>query len=67
MILRVFDKEIDRVEIVKGDQTIHSFELLTKAADERFGLFRTDNDEIYDAEYIAYNAEGEVVFKNKLS
>jgi hypothetical protein len=67
VILRVFDKEIDRVEIVKGDQTIHSFKLLTKTADERFGLFRTDNEEIYDAEYIAYNAEGEVVFKNKLS
>ncbi len=67
VILRVFDKEIDRVEIVKGKKTLHSFKLLTKAADEKFGLFRTDSDEIYDAEYIAYNAEGEVVFKNKLS
>jgi hypothetical protein len=66
VILRVFDKEIDHVEIVKGNQTIHSFKLHAKDAGERFGLFRTESDEIYDAEYIACDAEGEVVYRSKL-
>ncbi|WP_332633777.1 hypothetical protein [Halalkalibacter flavus] len=61
ILLRVFDKEIDSVQIVKGEDIIHNFKLLTKGSGERFGLFRTENDGIYDAEYIAYNSEGEII------
>ncbi|SFP97993.1 hypothetical protein SAMN05421670_0517 [Psychrobacillus psychrotolerans] len=62
VLLRVFDKEIDSVQIVKGDDTIHNFKLLTKDSGKKFALFRTKSDELFDAEYIAYNSEGEVVY-----
>ncbi|MEK4485671.1 hypothetical protein MHH81_08710 [Psychrobacillus sp. FSL H8-0484] len=64
VLLRVFDKEIDSVKIVKGRDIIHNFKLLAKDSDEKFGLFRTKSGEIYDAEYIAYNSEGEVVYSS---
>lgn len=53
------------MKIVKGRDTIHNFKLLAKNSDEKFGLFRTKSGEIYDAEYIAYNSEGEVVYSSK--
>lgn len=65
VLLRVFDKEIDRVIIVEGGNTIHNFKLFTNSSGEKFGLFRTKSDEIYDAEYIAHDSEGEVVYCSK--
>ncbi|KMY51593.1 hypothetical protein [Peribacillus loiseleuriae] len=65
ILLRVFDNEISRVRIKKGDNIIHDFELLPKGSGKRFGLFRTDSNDVYDAEYIAYNSEGEVVYAGK--
>lgn len=61
----MFDKEIDSVKIVEGGNTIHNFKLFTNGLSEKFGLFRTNSDEIYDAEYIAYDSEGEVVYSSK--
>lgn len=62
VLLRVFDIEIDSVQIVNGEEIIHYFKRLTKGSGERFELFTTESDAIYDAEYLAYNSEGEVVF-----
>lgn len=67
VLLRVFDKEIDSVQIVKGGDTIHNYKLITLDSGKKFGLFRTKSDEIYDAQYNAYNSEGEVVYSSKPS
>ena len=64
VLLRIFDHEINSVQIVKYEEIIHNFELITKGPDEKFGLFRTESDEIYEAEFVAYNSEGEVVYSN---
>jgi len=62
VLLRVFDNEISKVRIETGENIFHDFELLPKGSGERFGLFRTDSNDVYEAEYIAYNSEGEVIF-----
>lgn len=67
VLLRVFDKEINSVQIVKDEDVIHNFELISKGSDEKFGLFRTESEEIHEAEFIAYNSEGDVVYTNKPS
>ena len=67
VLLRVFDNEINRVHIVKGENIIYHFELFSIGSEERVGLFRTENDEIYDADYVAYNSDGEVVYIGKTS
>jgi len=67
VLLRVFDNEINSVHIAKGEKIIYKFELFSTDSEERFGLFRTENDEIYNAEYIAYNSDGEVVYVSKPS
>ncbi|WP_212613433.1 hypothetical protein [Ureibacillus acetophenoni] len=65
VLLRVFDKEIDRVEIVKEGETIHKYQLRSKDSEEKFGLFRTEIDDIYEAEFIAYNSAGAIVFNDQ--
>jgi hypothetical protein len=67
LLLRVFDGEISSVKIEKGKDVIHNFELLKKGSGERFGLFRTKSNDVFDAKFIAYNKKGEVVFTNKIS
>lgn len=65
VILRVFDNEISKVRIETGENIFHDFELLSKGSGERFGLFSTGSNEVYEAEYIAYNSEGEVIYTDK--
>jgi hypothetical protein len=65
VLLRVFDNEISKVRIVTGENIVHDFELLSKGSGERFGLFRTDSNDVYEAEYIAYSNEGEVIVNIK--
>ena len=65
VLLRVFDNEISKVRIETGENIFHDFELLSKGSGERFGLFRTDSNDVYEAEYIAYNSEGEVIYTDK--
>lgn len=48
-----------------GEKIIGDLELLHKGSDERFGLFKTESNNIYEAEYIAYNSKGEVVYTLK--
>lgn len=64
VLLRVFDNEISKVRIETRENIFHDFELLPKGSGERFGIFRTDSNDVYEAEYIAYNSEGEVIFTN---
>lgn len=63
--IKVFDEEINSVQLVKGEDIIHHFNLFTKGPGEKIGLFRTESEVIYDAEYIAYNQEGEVVYRDR--
>ncbi|MEK5068677.1 hypothetical protein [Sporosarcina sp. FSL K6-1508] len=65
VLLRVFDNEISKVRIETGENIFHDFELLPKGSGERFGLFRTASEDFYEAEYIAYNSEGEVIYTSK--
>lgn len=65
VLLRVFEKEIDSVQLINGGEKIHNFKLLAKDSNEKFGLFRTKSDEIYDGEHVAYNSDGEVVYSSK--
>ena len=67
ILLRIFDEEIVSVQIAKDEEIIHNFKVLSKDTGERFGLFRTENDSIYNADYVAYNIKGEVVYIDKLS
>nr|WP_263323149.1 hypothetical protein [Neobacillus sp. Marseille-Q6967] len=67
LLLRVFDDEISSVKIEKGKDVIHNFELIKKGSGERFGLFRTKSNDVFDAKFIAYNKKGEVVFTNNIS
>ncbi len=67
ILLRIFDEEIVSVQIAKDEDIIHNFKVLSKDTGERFGLFRTENDSIYNADYVAYNIKGEVVYIDKLS
>lgn len=64
VLLRVFDKEINSVQIVKDEDVIHNFELITKGSEEKFGLYRTESNEVHEAEFIAYNIEGEIIYSN---
>lgn len=65
VLLRVYDNEISKVRIEIGEKVLNDFELLAKGSGERFGLFKTENNNIYKAEYIAYNSKGEVVYTLK--
>ena len=67
VLLRVFDNEISKVRIEMGEKILNDFELLAKDSGEKFGLFKTENNNIYKAEYIAYNSKGEVVYTLKTS
>lgn len=65
VLLRVFDNEISKVKIEVGKEILSDFELLPKGSGERFGLFKTENNNINKAEYNAYNSKDEVVYKIK--
>ena len=65
VLLRVFDTEISKVRIETGENIFHDFELLPKDSGGRFGLFVTESNDVYEAEYIAYNSEGEVIYTDK--
>ncbi len=67
VLLRVFDNEINSVHIVRDENIIYRFELFSIGSEERVGLVRMENDEVYRAEYIAYNSDGEVVYIGKPS
>jgi hypothetical protein len=66
VLLRVFDGEISSLKIMKGKDVIHHFKIRNKGSGERFGLFRTNRNDVFDAKFIAYNNKGEVVFSNKI-
>lgn len=52
--------------IIEIDEKIISdFDLLPKGSGKRFGLFETESNNIYEAEYIAYNSKSEVVYTLK--
>ena len=66
VLLRVLNNEITSVDMVKDDNIIHRFELFSISSEEKVGLFRMENDELYKAEYMAYNSNGEVVYIGNL-
>lgn len=65
VIVRVFDDEISSVQMEMRKKMIHNFQLIKKESGERFGLLRTESSELFEAEYVAYNSKGEVVFIGK--
>ncbi|WP_025783386.1 hypothetical protein [Sporosarcina sp. D27] len=65
VLIRVFNNEISKVRIEIEEKILNDFELLPKGSGERFGLFNTENNSIFEAEYIAFNSKGEVVYTLK--
>ena len=64
VVIRVYDTEINNVEIRTTKGLLKNIKIQPKRVGKAtgFGLLRTGDKDIFEAEFVSYNAEGEVLY-----